>query len=61
MVFRLDNLPAEEILTALITHPEDLLDEERFAVNDFIERIGGRDNAILAARMLCSLEAEHRN
>lgn len=58
MVFRLDDLPADEILAALTTHPKDLLDEERFAVNDFITRIGGRDNAILAARMLSTLEAE---
>lgn len=58
MVLRLDNLPAEEILAALITDPRDLLDEERFAVNDFIERIGGRENALLAAQMLYGLEQQ---
>lgn len=56
MVLRLDNLPADTILAALTTDPRDLLDEERFAVNDFIERIGGRENALLAAQMLCGLE-----
>jgi hypothetical protein len=56
MVLRLDNLPADAILAVLTTDPRDLLDEERFAVNDFIERIGGRENALLAAQMLCGLE-----
>ncbi len=58
MLLRLDDLPAEELLVALTTDPRDLLDEERFAVNDFIERIGGRENALLAAQMLCDLEQQ---
>jgi len=60
MSIRLDHLPGSEILAALTASPEDLLEEERFAVNDFIERIGGREDALAAARMLCSLEQNDR-
>lgn len=56
MVLCLDTLPADELLATLMTDPRELLDEERFAVNDFIQRIGGRENALLAAQMLCGLE-----
>lgn len=59
MVLCLDNLPAEQLLAALLTDPRDLLDEERFAVNDFIQRIGGRENALRAAQMLCGLEQQN--
>lgn len=57
MPLRIDNLPAEEIAAALAVDPDELPKREGLAIKDFIERIGGRENAIKAVKLLEQLEA----
>ena len=54
----LDNLPAEQIRAALSFDPEELSEEEAFAIRDFLQRIGGLENALLAVKMLQEIERE---
>ena len=56
--FRIDDLPAGEIMAALSVDLDELPPEEACAVRDFIERIGGRRNACLAAEVLETLEED---
>lgn len=56
MACRIDDLPAEQLRAALMVDLEELPAEEAYAIQDFIERIGGRENALLAAEMLEELE-----
>jgi len=53
---RIDDLPAEQLRAALMVNLEELPAEEAYAIQDFIQRIGGRENALLAAEMLEELE-----
>jgi hypothetical protein len=52
MPLRIDNLTAGELRLALSIDPDELPEEESLAIKDFIRRIGGRENAILAVEML---------
>jgi hypothetical protein len=55
--FRLDNLTPHGI-AQILSSPDYLLPpSEAVAVHDFIDRIGGIDNAWLAVDMLSQLEA----
>jgi hypothetical protein len=56
MAPRIDNLPAEELKMALSVHPDELLEEEAVAVENFIRRIGGRENAMAAVKLLEHIE-----
>lgn len=49
----IENLSADEIRVALATA---MSDEEMEAIQAFIEKVGGIDNAILAVEMLYDLE-----
>jgi len=60
MARRIDNLPASELRLALSVAPEELPEEETLAVEDFIRRIGGRENAMRAIALLEKLERELR-
>ena len=46
------SLSASELRLVLSIDPEELPEEESLAVKDFIRRIGGRENAILAVEMV---------
>ena len=50
-------LPAAEIKTLVATAPEELPVSVAAAVRDFVERIGGIENARLAVEMLERLES----
>ena len=56
MQWRIDSLPADQIRAALSVDLDELPEEEAFAIEDFIQRIGGRENAFLAVEMLEQLE-----
>jgi hypothetical protein len=60
MPLRIDNLPAEQIRAALSIDPTELPFEEALAIEDFLDRIGGIENALLAVGMLESLESGSR-
>jgi len=52
MARRIDNLPATELRLALSVDPNELSEEEALAVEDFLRRIGGRENAMRAIELL---------
>jgi len=56
MQWRIDSLPADQIRAALSVDLDELPEEEAFAIQDFIQRIGGRENAFLAVEMLEEIE-----
>lgn len=56
MRLRIDDLPADQIEAALSVDPAELPPEEALAIEDFIRRIGGPANAIMAVRLLRELE-----
>jgi hypothetical protein len=56
MVHQIDNLPASELRLALSVDPTELPEEEALAVEDFISRIGGRENAMRAVELLEKIE-----
>ena len=56
MRFRIDGLPAKQIKAALALDMDRLPDDESSAIRDFIERIGGRENAELAVEVLEEIE-----
>ena len=56
MAPRIDNLPAEELKAALSVDPAELPEEEALAVEDFVRRIGGRENAMAAVQLLEEIE-----
>ncbi len=49
----IENLSADEIRVALATA---MSDEETEAIQEFVDKVGGIDNAILAVEMLYDLE-----
>jgi len=51
-----DRLPAQQIRTLVETNPAQLPPAVAGAVREFLERIGGIENARLAVEMLESLE-----
>lgn len=52
MPLSIDRLPLEELQAVLTVDPEDLDEDLAHAVQDFVDRIGGRENARLAIEML---------
>lgn len=57
MPLSLDRLPVEKLQAVLATEPDDLDEELSLALRDFLDRIGGRENARLALKMLREIEA----
>jgi hypothetical protein len=53
---RIDDLPARELQAILSLEPQHMPDDAAIAVRDFIERIGGMENARLAADLLDHVE-----
>ena len=49
-------LPADQIRAALASDQDDVTDEDVLAIKEFIEEIGGIENAIAAVKLLCELE-----
>ena len=56
MAFQIDNLPADQLRTALSVRLDELPEEEALAVRDFIRRIGGRENAMAAVDLMEEME-----
>ena len=56
MALQIDNLPAAQLRLALSVAPAELFEEEALAVKDFIRRIGGRENAVVAVELLEEIE-----
>ena len=54
---RLENLDADGIAAALSACGNDMSQEQAVAISQFIENIGGIENAMLAVEMLKELEA----
>jgi hypothetical protein len=52
----LDHLPASALRVALTVNLDEVPEEEALTIKDFIERIGGRKNAMLAVEALEELE-----
>ncbi len=53
---RIDTLPSDRLQVLLITPPEMLSSREAREVADFIDRIGGFENAMLAMETLQQIE-----
>ena len=53
---RIDDLPAKELASLIANDTGRLTEEQATAVEDFIRRIGGIENAWLAIDMLNDLE-----
>lgn len=53
---RIDHLSAAEIRTALAADGDLLSEEQALAIQDFIGRVGGVENARRAVQMLAELE-----
>ncbi len=53
---RIDSLPARELQAILSLKPQQMPDDAAIAVRDFIERIGGMENAQMAANLLERVE-----
>jgi len=58
MPLSVDRLSAEQLKALLTIDPDDLPEQDASAVRDFVERIGGRPNALLAAQMLTEIEQD---
>jgi hypothetical protein len=58
MTLSIDQLPAEQLRAVLSFALDDLDDDSAAAVGDFLQRIGGRENALLAVEMLEQIERE---
>jgi len=56
MARRIDDLPAGELKALLETDPDEVSESVSRAIEDFVQRIGGIENAHLAAEMLEELE-----
>ncbi len=56
MPISIDRLPLEQLQAVLAIEPDDLDAETAFAVRDFVDRIGGRENALLAVQVLREIE-----
>lgn len=53
---RIQDLPAHQIAHLLATEGKDLTKEQAVALGDFIDRVGGLENALSAVEMLSQLE-----
>lgn len=60
MALRIDDLPAEQLQAALAVDRDELPEEEARAIEEFLARIGGWENAILAVELLGELEKDTR-
>jgi hypothetical protein len=56
MWLRIDSLSTDELRAALSVDLNELPEEEAFAIRDFVDRIGGIENAYLAIELLEELE-----
>ena len=56
MTLQIDHLPASGLRVALTVNMDELPEQEALTIKDFIERIGGRENAMLAVEALEALE-----
>ncbi len=56
MARRIDDLPAVELKVLLEVDPGNLPESVNGAIRDFVQRIGGIENAQLAVQMLEELE-----
>ena len=54
----IDGLSVNELRLALSAEVDELPEREALAITDFIERIGGRENAMLAVEMLEEAEQD---
>ena len=54
--YRVEDLASDEIRELLAAEGNDLTDQEAVALRDFIYRIGGIENAVLAIDLLDELE-----
>jgi hypothetical protein len=54
--YRVEDLASDEIRELLAADGNDLTDQEAVALRDFIYRIGGIENAVLAIDLLDELE-----
>ena len=54
--YRVEDLPPNEIRELLAAERNDLTEQEAVALGDFIYRIGGVENAVLAIDLLDDLE-----
>jgi hypothetical protein len=59
MALRLDDLSGVELQALLASDPATLPVEDQYAMRDFAERIGGMENAWLAANLIAQLERDH--
>lgn len=59
MPFHIDDLPAEQIKAALALDTGQLPEDRAWAIQDFLERIGGRENAMMAVETLGQLEGSN--
>lgn len=57
----LDRLPLRELRAALEFDPEDLDGDAAWALRDFLDRIGGLENALLAVKVLEEIETVDEN
>ena len=53
---RIQDMNADEIAELLAAEGSDLSEEQASALRDFIDRVGGIENALSAVEMLCDLE-----
>jgi hypothetical protein len=53
---RVQDLAADEIAELLAAEGSDLTDEQAAALQEFIEKVGGLENAISAVEMLSEIE-----
>lgn len=54
--YRIEDLAADEIAELLAEEGADLDDDQALALKQFIEQIGGIENALLAVEMLGQIE-----
>jgi hypothetical protein len=53
---RIEDLSVDELKAVLVAAVDDLTEEQIQAIENFIDRVGGLDNATLAIEMLSHLE-----
>jgi hypothetical protein len=58
MTLPLDQLPANELRSVLSVDVDELPVGAAIVVSDFIQRIGGRENAMLAVELLEEIEQD---
>jgi hypothetical protein len=55
-IYRVEDLAADEIRELLASEGKDLTEQEAIALRDFVHRIGGIENAVLAIDLLDELD-----